>query len=190
MAAVFHCIIQIFITFPNAKETALCTVIPVRFCKPNPYGNMSTKEILDKFEARQDNLLMILHALQDNHPQNYLTEEALSDAAKYLKLTKSSVYGVAKYYSMFSLKPRGKYIIRVCVSPVCELMKGKEVLAQLEETLGIIAGETTPCGRFSLEIAECLGQCQEAPSMMINDKVFNHLDSKKVNEVISKYRHK
>ncbi len=59
---------------------------------------------------------MILHALQDNHPQNYLTEEALSDAAKYLKLTKSSVYGVAKYYSMFSLKPRGKYIIRVCVS--------------------------------------------------------------------------
>jgi NADH-quinone oxidoreductase subunit E len=142
-------------------------------------SNMSTQQILEKFEARRDNLLMILHALQDNHPQNYLTEEALGETARYLKLTKSSVYGVAKYYTMFSLKPRGKYIIRVCVSTVCELMKGMEVLAHLENILGVKTGETTPCGTFTLEISECLGQCQEAPSMMINDKVFNHLNEQK-----------
>lgn len=151
---------------------------------------MSTKQILEKFEARQDNLLMILHALQDSNTQNYLTEEALAETARYLKLTKSSVYGVAKYYSMFSLKPRGKYIIRVCVSPVCELMKGHEVLAAIEENLGVRAGETTPCGRFSLEIAECLGQCHEAPSIMINDQVFNHLSTEKIAEIIKEYREK
>ncbi|MEE4177709.1 MAG: NAD(P)H-dependent oxidoreductase subunit E [Bacteroides sp.] len=151
---------------------------------------MSTKKILDTFEAREDNLLMILHALQDNNPQHYLTEEALAETAKYLKLTKSSVYGVAKYYTMFSLSPRGKYIIRVCVSPVCELMKGKVILAFLEKNLGIKAGETTPCGLFTLEIAECLGQCHEAPSMMINEKVYNHLTEQKIREVIQEYRQK
>jgi len=149
---------------------------------------MSTKQILEKFEPRRDNLLMILHALQDNHPQNYLTEEALGETAKHLKLTKSSVYGVARYYTMFSLKPRGKFVIRVCVSAVCELMKGQEVIGHLENILGIKSGETTPCSTFTLEIAECLGQCQEAPSMMINEKVFNHLDEKKIREVISEYR--
>jgi NADH-quinone oxidoreductase subunit E len=149
---------------------------------------MSPKQILEKFEPKRENLLMILHAFQDNHPHNYLTEEALSETAKYLKLTKSSVYGVAKYYTMFSLKPRGKYIIRVCVSTVCELMKGTEVLAHLENILGVKTWETTPCGTFTLEISECLGQCQEAPSMMINDKVFNHLNEQKIKEVITEYR--
>ena len=151
---------------------------------------MSPKQILDQFAPRQDNLLLILHALQDNHPQNYLTEDALAETARFLKLTKSSVYGVAKYYSMFSLKPRGKYIIRVCVSTVCELMKGKEALALLEEQLGVKAGETTPCGLFTIEISECLGQCHEAPSMMINEKVFNHLDGERIREVIQEYRQK
>lgn len=151
---------------------------------------MSTKQILEAFEARQDNLLMILQALQDNNPQNYLTEEALAEAAKYLKITKSSVYGVANYYTMFSLSPRGKYIIRVCVSPVCELMKGEEALALLEKHLGIKTGETTPCGMFTLEISECLGQCHEAPSMMINDKVFNHLSEERIAGVLQEYRNK
>ena len=149
---------------------------------------MSTKQILEKFEPRRDNLLMILHALQDSHPNNYLTEDALGETAKYLKLTKSSVYGVAKYYSMFSLKPRGKYIIRVCASNVCELMKGQQAIDHLENILGVKTGETTPCQTFTLEISECLGQCQEAPSMMINQKVYNHLDENKIREIITEYR--
>lgn len=149
---------------------------------------MSTEQILKQYKPRKENLLMILHSLQDNNPRNYLTEEALEQAAAYLSLTKSAVYGVAGYYSMFSLKPRGKYVIRVCVSAVCELMNSGEVVGWLEKILGIKPGETTPCGLFTLEHAECLGQCQEAPSMMINREVYNNLDEQRIREVIQELR--
>ncbi len=151
---------------------------------------MKHQEVIQKFEPKQHNLLEILHALQDNHPQNYLTEDALEETARYLRMTKSSVFGVAGYYTMFSLKPRGKYIIRVCVSAVCEVMKFKEVLLDLEKELGIGQGETTPCGRFTLEVSECLGQCQEAPSMMINQEVYNNLDKERISEILNIYRAK
>ncbi len=149
---------------------------------------MSIQEIIKQFEPRQHNLLNILHALQDIHPQQYLTEDALDETARYLKLTKSSVYGVARYYTMFSLQPRGRYIIRVCASAVCELLKVNSLIAALEDLLGIKTGETTADHLFSLELSECLGQCQEAPSMMVNDQVFNNLDNERIREIIGQFR--
>lgn len=151
---------------------------------------MSTQNILEKHAPERHNILMILHDLQDHHPQNYLTEEALEATARYLKLTKSSVYGVAGYYTMFSLKPRGRHIIRVCVSAVCELKKSDSVITHLESTLGIKTGQTTPCGLFTLELSECIGQCQEAPSMMIGQAVYNNLDGERIREVIESIRNK
>ncbi len=151
---------------------------------------MSILTLLQQFEPKQHNLLGILHALQDNHPLNFLTEEALEETAKYLKVTQSTVYGVARYYTMFSLKPRGKYIIRVCVSAVCELLKSEEVIKILHRELGIKTGETTPCGLFTLEVSECLGQCHEAPSMMINQTVFNSLNQQRITEILNTYRNK
>ena len=149
---------------------------------------MSTQKLLKKFNPQRDNLLLILHALQDNNPQNYLSEADLDATARYLKLTKSSVYGVARYYTMFSLKPRGKYIIRVCVSPVCELLKVDTIVADMEKLLEVKTGETTADGLFTLELSECLGQCQEAPSMMINKEVFNNLTAERIREIISEFR--
>lgn len=149
---------------------------------------MSNELILKKYRPMQENLLMILHDLQDHHPQHYLTPDALESTAEYLGLTKGAVYGVAGYYSMFSLKPRGKYIIRVCVSAVCELLGSDPVLGHLERLLGIKAGETTPCGLFTIETSECLGQCHEAPSMMINQKVVNKLDGERIRETIQELR--
>ncbi len=149
---------------------------------------MSTQEIIQQFEPKQHNLLHILHALQDAHPENYITEEALEAAAGHLGVTKSTVYGVARYYTMFSLKPRGKHIIRVCASPVCELLHVNDIIAALEEELSIKTGETTKDGLFTLELSECLGQCQEAPSMMINDKIFNNLTSARIREVIQSFK--
>ena len=131
---------------------------------------------------------MILHALQDNHPRQYLTEEALEETVKYLKMTRSNVFGVAKYYSMFSLKPRGRYIIRLCASAVCELTGGIKLQEYLEKTLEIKTGETTPCGLFTLELSECLGQCQDAPSMMINREVFNNLNAGEIDRILDSFR--
>ncbi len=149
---------------------------------------MSTQEIIQQFEPKQHNLLHILHALQDAHPENYITEEALEAAARHLGVTKSTVYGVARYYTMFSLKPRGKFIIRLCASPVCELLHVNDIIAALEEELQIKTGDTTKDGLFTLELSECLGQCQEAPSMMINDKIYNNLTPARIREVIQSFK--
>jgi len=147
-----------------------------------------TKYIFSKFPARKENLLNILHALQDNHPSHCLPEATLAEVADYLNLPKSSVFGVATYYSMFSIKPRGRNIIRVCVSPVCNLMKGDELLAALENLLGIKPGETTPCETFTLETSECLGFCVASPCMMVNRDVYGDLNEKKAQEIIEVFR--
>ena len=149
---------------------------------------MNLQEIISKHKPTQDNLLNILHDLQNNNPENYITTDAMDLVARYLNMTKSSVYGVVDYYSMLSLKPRGKYIIRICISPVCHIKKAGGMISHLEKVLGIKTGETTPDKLFTLEVAECLGQCQEAPSMMINEKVFNNLTQARINEIIAQYK--
>ncbi|TVQ12868.1 MAG: NAD(P)H-dependent oxidoreductase subunit E [Bacteroidetes bacterium] len=149
---------------------------------------MTPEEIISQHARTQDNLLNILHDLQNNHPEQHITREAMDLVARYLNMTKSSVYGVVDYYSMLSLKPRGKFIIRVCISPVCHIKKAGTILVYLEKELGIKSGETTPDKLFTLEVAECLGQCQEAPSMMINEKVFNNLTEERIKEIIAQYK--
>jgi NADH:ubiquinone oxidoreductase subunit E len=147
---------------------------------------MKTDEILKKFPQRSENLLNILHALQENHPQNYLSEEDLIATARYLNLTKSAVSGVAGYYSMFSLTPRGRHIIRLCVSPVCELMQGNEMLSFLENKLGIKVGQTSSCQTITLETTECLGLCATSPCMMINQEVVEGLTPEKIDQMINR----
>jgi NADH:ubiquinone oxidoreductase subunit E len=149
---------------------------------------MSPQEIISKHKPTQDSLLNILHDLQNNNPENYITTEAMDLVARYLNMTKSSVYGVVDYYSMLSLKPRGKFIIRLCISPVCHIKKAGGIISHLENILGIRTGETTSDKLFTLEVAECLGQCQEAPSMMINEKVYNNLTETRIREIIALYK--
>ncbi len=149
---------------------------------------MSIKEIIRQFKPEHHNLLNIMHALQNSNPGNYLTKEALEETASYLGLTKASVYGVATYYTMFSLEPRGRYIIRVCISPVCEIIKAETIIKHLEKVLGIKTGQTSSDRLFTLELSECLGQCHKAPSMMINDRVHNCLDKNSIEEIIEEYR--
>ena len=144
---------------------------------------MDTMAILKEFKPEKDNMLNILHAVQDNNPQNYLTTEDIKQVASYLNTTYSAVYGVVKYYSMFSVKPRGKYVIRVCKSPVCHMMSTKTIIDEIKNNIGIGIGETSTDLLFTLESSECLGHCAKAPVMMINDKVFKELDSVKIKNI-------
>jgi len=145
---------------------------------------MDNREIISKFERKNNNMLNILHAIQNNSPNNYLTTEDLKLVAEYLNITYSSVYGVVKYYSMFSLKPRGKYVIRVCKSPLCHMMDGDNLIREIKNNIGIELGETTDDLVFSMESSECLGHCAEAPVMMINDEVYKNLDANKVENIL------
>jgi NADH-quinone oxidoreductase E subunit len=146
------------------------------------------KELLNKYPPNRDQLLMILHDIQNNCPDNYISVSDMKEVADYLNLTLSSVYGVVKYYSMFSEEPRGKYIIRLCKSPVCRMKGTFDVLNTLEKMLDVEMGETTHDKLFTLEASECLGQCDNAPVMMINEKLYKNIDAYKLSNIIRSIR--
>jgi len=148
---------------------------------------MERTEVLKQFEKSKDNLINILHALQNNNPQNYLDQDDLKEVANYLNITYSHVYGVVSYYTMFSLNPRGKYIIRVCNSPVCNMEKSTEIIKEIMNLLSIKVDETTTDNRFTLELSECLGQCDTAPGMMINEDVLGNLNIENLKSIFDKY---
>lgn len=145
---------------------------------------MKTPEVLEKHPPTRDNLLNILHDIQENNPYNNITEEDVKLVASYLNTTYASVYGVISYYSMLSFQPRGKYIIRLCKSPVCRMVGSYDILYSLINVLGINMGETTHDRLFTLESSECLGQCDKAPVLMINDRLYTEIDDYKVNNLI------
>ncbi|MDI6868910.1 MAG: NAD(P)H-dependent oxidoreductase subunit E [Coprothermobacterota bacterium] len=149
---------------------------------------MEKVRILKRFEPRKENLLSLLHALQRSNPQNYLEEEDLKLAANYLSLPLSFVSSVATFYSMFSLKPRGKYIVRICESPPCHLVGAESIIDAVSNFLGIKVGETTPDGLFTLELSSCLGVCGVAPAMMVNEEVYGNLTPEKVRSVLNDLR--
>jgi NADH-quinone oxidoreductase E subunit len=145
-------------------------------------------EILAKYSPEKENLLSILHDIQNNNPGQFISEEDMVSVAEYLNITKSSVYGVVTFYTMFSMKPRGKYIIRVCESPVCEMTGSEAVLSVIESKLRIGRGMTTADGLFTVETSECLGHCEEAPCMIINDKLYRNIDSAGIEDIIDNLR--
>lgn len=149
---------------------------------------MDKHALISKFKPTQDNMLNILHELQNDNPTHFLTIEDLKLVADYLNTSYSSVYGVVRYYSMFSLKPRGKYVIRVCKSPLCHMINNDALLNDIKQNLGINMGETTNDQMFSIEGSECLGHCAEAPVIMINDKVYKELDSFKIKNILQSIR--
>lgn len=140
--------------------------------------------ILKKYTPKKEHLLSILHDIQKNSPEHYISADDIKIVAEYLNITLSSVYGVVTYYSMFSLKPRGKYIIRTCSSPVCEMEGSGGILKVLETKLSIARGRTTTDGLFTLETCECLGHCDESPCMIINDEFYGNIDGCKIDEII------
>ncbi len=149
---------------------------------------MRVSEIVGKRGKSRENLIQILHDIQDASGDNSLHRDAIEELAKEMELTVADIVGTASFYTMFSLTPRGKHIIRVCESPPCYIMGSENIVQALEEKLEIKMGETTADKMFTLEPTSCLGVCGVAPAMMINDEVFGNLTNQKVSEIIDKIR--
>jgi NADH-quinone oxidoreductase E subunit len=146
------------------------------------------EEIFKKYTPEKENLIYILHEIQDANPQNYISEEAVEKVAEYLRIMPSHIYGVLTFYTMFSTKPRGKNLIRLCESPPCFHRGSEMILKKLAEILQIRTGETTPDGIFTLELCACLGVCGNAPVMMINEDVYGDLTEDKIGRILDSYR--
>ena len=139
---------------------------------------MTKEEILKKYPKQRRYLISALHELQDNNPENYLTEKALSVTAEWFNITLSAVAGAAHYYSMFSTLPRSENILRICASPVCRNAgSGKIVKA--------CSGSLREKYHLHVEKCECLGHCQDAPAAMINATTLGNLDENTLDEILN-----
>jgi NADH-quinone oxidoreductase E subunit len=146
----------------------------------------SVKEIIKKYDEKKSSSLPILSELQQQY--GYLSPEVLKEASKKLGVPLSRLYGVATFYSFLSTEPKGKNIIRVCNSLPCFVNGSKNIIKIIKKHLGINPGETTKDKRFTLELTSCIGCCNRAPAMMVNDKIFDNLDEKEIRKIIKSFR--
>jgi len=139
-------------------------------------------KIFTNYSGEQQDLIPILHDTQKNF--RYLPAAAIKEIAKFLKIPESSIYGVATFYAQFKLTPLGKKVIRVCRGTACHVRGASQVLAEIEKTLGIKAGETTTDMEWTLETVACIGACALAPTMTIDNETYGKMTPKKVAEVL------
>ncbi len=149
---------------------------------------MDRADIIKGFEPKRENVLHILHSIQNNSGTNSLSEDDLKAVAKHVGISRSEIMGISTFYTMFSLSKRGKYVIRVCASPHCNMVGSDNVLNILKTKLSIEVNETTKDNLFTLETASCLGLCGFGPAMMINDKPFVSLTDKNIGEILDSYK--
>ncbi|MDR0938007.1 MAG: NAD(P)H-dependent oxidoreductase subunit E [Mediterranea sp.] len=128
-------------------------------------------------------LINILHEAQ--HLQGYLPEEMQRIIATQLGIPVSRVYGVVSFYTFFTMKPKGRYPISVCMGTACYVRGSEPLLEEFKRVLGIEVGETTPDGKFSLDSLRCVGACGLAPVVLIGDKVYGRLQAVDVKKILS-----
>ena len=138
--------------------------------------------ICDKHGNRPGDLINILHEAQNMH--GYLPEEMQRIIARKLNIPASKVYGVVTFYSFFTMTPKGKHPISVCLGTACYVRGSEKLLEEIQHTLGIEVGQTTPDGKFSLDCLRCVGACGLAPVVTIGEKVYGRLEPKDVKKIL------
>lgn len=143
-------------------------------------------EIIEKYKDKPGSLIPVLEEVQA--VTGYLPEIVQRRVAKGLNLPLSQVYGVVTFYSFFTMTPRGKHQIRVCLGTACHVRGAKRIMEYLTENLGIEPGECTEDRQFSLDVVRCLGACGLAPVMVIDDDIQKQVKAAKLDQIMSKYR--
>ena len=135
---------------------------------------------------QERNILIALKDVQDR--SGYISGTDIEDLARSFNTSVGDVYGVATFYSFLRVSPAGRHIIKICQSLPCHLKEGEAVRKRLSEILGISPGETTPDGRFTLEVANCIGACDAAPAMLVDDQVRGNLTTENIAGILESYR--
>lgn len=140
-------------------------------------------EIIDNNQRNAARLIPILQAVQAEY--RYLPEEILTFVATSLGISPARVFGVATFYSLFTLKPKGKYLIRVCNGTACHVKGSMGIYGAIVKKLGLPEGQdSTSDMLFTVETVNCLGACGLSPAMVVNDEVFGQLTPQRVSDII------
>ena len=142
--------------------------------------------IVEKHNGNRGSLISILEDMQAKY--GYLPEEALRTVADQTGRSLVDIYGVATFYKAFSLEPRGKHLVSVCLGTACHVRGGPAVARELERQLGVHAGGTTPDKEFTLETVNCLGACALGPIVVVDGHYFSKVKTSMVAEILSRSR--
>lgn len=142
-------------------------------------------EIVERYKDEETPLMMILEAIQSEY--GYIPLEVQELVSSLTGIPVAEIYGVVTFYSFFSLKPKGKYVIGVCLGTACYVKGSQLVMDKFSEILGIKPGETTDDGLFTLDALRCIGACGIAPAISVNGKVYPKMDPSKVIAVVKEY---
>ena len=135
-------------------------------------------------EDRQDLLLLLKDA---QHRSGYLSDQFMRELAELLGVTVSEIYGIATFYSFLSTRPQGRNVVWACKSLPCHLKNSHLIISSIEDAIGIRVGETTPDGRFSFELVNCIGACDSAPAILVNNDLHVSLTPRKISQILKEY---
>ena len=147
------------------------------------------QEIMNPYKEEKDNLIPILNDIQEKY--GYIPKIAQLEVSKYLNIPMAEIFGVITFYSRFTLEPKGKYNISVCLGTSCFVKGSQAILDRLKERLKLEEGKTSIDGKFSIDTTRCVGACGIAPVFTVNGEVYGHATVKKLEEVLdelSNYR--
>ncbi|MFZ5450322.1 MAG: NAD(P)H-dependent oxidoreductase subunit E [Thermodesulfobacteriota bacterium] len=142
--------------------------------------------ILSRYDGESWDLIPVLQDIQDSY--SYLPKDELQVVAERLNVPLTQIYSVATFFKMFSLIPKGKHQIKVCLGTTCHLRGGGRVAESMSHRLGVEVGYTTKDMQFSLETVGCLGSCAQAPVIMVDDKYFGRTTVDKVPKILKLYK--
>lgn len=142
-------------------------------------------KIIAKYKDTQGALIPVLHEAQELF--GYLPLEVQRQIAQELDIPLAEVYGVVSFYTQFSINPKGKYQINVCMGTACYVKGASEILDKFRTRLSIDVGECTDDQKFSLDACRCIGACGLAPVVTINDEVYGKLTADEVDDILDKY---
>jgi NADH-quinone oxidoreductase subunit E len=142
-------------------------------------------KIIDKYANEKGMLIQLLLDIQKEF--RWIPKEAIERISQRLSIPSSDIFRIASFYTALSLKPIGRHLIRVCVGTACYVRGGPRILDTVEKKLGIISGETTSDGKFTLETVNCLGCCALGPVMEIDGQYFGKLNSANLEKALSNY---
>ncbi len=147
---------------------------------------LKIKQILDRYTCSRENLIPILQDVQ--RELGYISEEAVAIISRHLKVSGSSVYGVATFYSMFRFTKPALHNIKVCLGTACHVRGGDRILENIERVIGVRCGETSGDLKFSLERVACLGSCALSPIVVVDDVIYGKMSVNRVKSIISKIK--
>ncbi len=143
------------------------------------------EELAAAYPFKQGAVLSILHKVQEQH--GYLAEEVLAELAPYLQMPQVDLFEIATFYTLLYTAPKGENLILACNSISCYVLESENVLQIIEDELKIKPGQTTEDKKFSLQAVSCLGACDRGPVMLINEKLYTHLTTEKVKQILQDY---